>query len=53
MASRQQEHRAQKISSAIDSLIAHLIPENPYEDDQTAELRHDDYASAVKALLEQ
>ncbi|KAJ4402355.1 Microtubule-nucleating Tub4p (gamma-tubulin) complex component [Neurospora sp. IMI 360204] len=47
------QHRAQKISSAIDSLIAHLIPENPYEDDHTAELRHDDYATAVKALLEQ
>ncbi|KAK3392153.1 Spc98 family-domain-containing protein [Sordaria brevicollis] len=53
MASRQQDHRAQKISSAIDSLITHLIPENPYEDDHTAELRHDDYASAIKALLDQ
>ena len=43
------EHR---IDSAVNSLIAHLIPSDPEEDEETAQERHDICFDRVRALLD-
>ena len=44
--------RGHRISNAIDSLISHLVPANPYEDEQTAQERHDACFEAVREIFE-
>ncbi|OIW28516.1 hypothetical protein CONLIGDRAFT_380677 [Coniochaeta ligniaria NRRL 30616] len=41
-----------RISSAIDSLIAHLVPADPDDDDQTSKERHDNCFELVRSILE-
>jgi gamma-tubulin complex component 3 len=41
------------ISNAIDSLITHLVPINPNDDEQTAQERHDDSFELVRNIIEQ
>lgn len=41
-----------RISNAIDSLIGHLIPANPREDEETSQARHDDCFELVRSILE-
>lgn len=41
-----------RIANAIDSLITHLIPINPHEDEDAAQQRHDNCFEFVKTLIE-
>ncbi|CAP73929.1 uncharacterized protein PODANS_2_12820 [Podospora anserina S mat+] len=41
-----------RISNAIDSLITHLVPSNPHDDEQTAQERHDACFELVRAIFE-
>ncbi|GKT60408.1 spc97/spc98 family protein [Colletotrichum tofieldiae] len=45
-------NREHRIAGAVDSLIAHLIPNDPHEDDAAAQERHDSCFELVKSLLE-
>ncbi|KAK2003176.1 Spc97/Spc98 family protein [Colletotrichum falcatum] len=45
-------NREHRIASAVDSLIAHLIPNDPHEDDAAAQERHDNCFELVKSVLE-
>ncbi|KAH8911036.1 hypothetical protein BR93DRAFT_311421 [Coniochaeta sp. PMI_546] len=44
--------RNSRISNAIDSLIAHLVPADPNDDDQTCQERHDNCFELVRSILE-
>lgn len=46
------QDRNHRISSAIDSLIAHLIPTDPHDDEETAQARHDNCFELVRSILE-
>ncbi|KAK4191512.1 Spc98 family-domain-containing protein [Podospora australis] len=41
-----------RISNAIDSLITHLVPSNPHEDERTAQARHDACFELVREIFE-
>jgi len=41
-----------RVSNAIDSLIAHLVPSSPHDDEQTAQERHDASFELVRSILE-
>jgi gamma-tubulin complex component 3 len=41
-----------RIANAADKLVAHLIPTDPAEDEDTAQERHDSCFELVKSLLE-
>ncbi|KAK0708757.1 Spc98 family-domain-containing protein [Apiosordaria backusii] len=41
-----------RISNAIDSLITHLVPSNPNDDEQTAQERHDACFELVRTIFE-
>jgi gamma-tubulin complex component 3 len=41
-----------RVSNAIDSLITHLVPSNPDDDEQTAQERHDVSFDLVRNILE-
>lgn len=41
-----------RISNAIDSLIAHLVPGDPNDDDQAAQERHDSCWELVRSIIE-
>lgn len=41
-----------RISNAIDSLIAHLVPAAPHDDEQAAQERHDACFELVRTILE-
>ncbi|KAH6641724.1 Spc98 family-domain-containing protein [Chaetomium tenue] len=41
------------ISNAIDSLITHLVPINPNDDEQTAQEKHDESFELVRNIIEQ
>ncbi|KAJ0164928.1 Spindle pole body component alp6 [Colletotrichum tanaceti] len=45
-------NREHRIAGAVDSLIAHLIPNDPHEDDAAAQERHDNCFELVKSILE-
>ncbi|KZL83644.1 spc97 spc98 family protein [Colletotrichum incanum] len=45
-------NREHRIAGAVDSLIAHLIPSDPHEDDAAAQERHDNCFELVKSVLE-
>ncbi|TQN71471.1 Spindle pole body component alp6 [Colletotrichum shisoi] len=45
-------NREHRIAGAVDSLIAHLIPNDPHEDDVAAQERHDNCFELVKSILE-
>ncbi|KAL0942498.1 Spc97/Spc98 family protein [Colletotrichum truncatum] len=45
-------NREHRIAGAVDSLIAHLIPNDPREDDAAAQERHDNCFELVKTILE-
>ncbi|GKT50350.1 splicing factor 3B subunit 6-like protein [Colletotrichum spaethianum] len=45
-------NREHRIAGAVDSLIAHLIPNDPHEDDAAAQERHDHCFELVKSVLE-
>lgn len=40
-----------RVGNAIESLITHIIPTNPYEDEETANERHETYLEMVQSLL--
>ncbi|KAM4066089.1 spindle pole body component [Hirsutella rhossiliensis] len=41
-----------RIANAIDSLIAHLVPQNPREDESAARERHDACFAVVKSVID-
>ena len=41
-----------RITNAIDSLIAHLIPSDPNEDEDAAQERHDACFELVKTIID-
>lgn len=41
-----------RISAAIDSLITHLVPSDPNDDDETAQARHDACFELVRSVFE-
>ncbi|KAH7326286.1 Spc98 family-domain-containing protein [Stachybotrys elegans] len=41
-----------RITNAIDSLIAHIIPNDPHEDDAVAQQRHDACFELVKSIID-
>lgn len=41
-----------RVSNAIDSLIVHLVPANPSDDDQTSQEKHDSCFELVRSILE-
>ncbi|KAL1840971.1 hypothetical protein VTJ49DRAFT_7577 [Mycothermus thermophilus] len=41
-----------RVTNAIHSLIAHLVPAVPGDDEQTAQARHDDSFELVRSILE-
>ncbi|KAF6833905.1 Spindle pole body component alp6 [Colletotrichum musicola] len=45
-------HREHRIAGAVDSLIAHLIPNDPHEDESASQERHDNCFELVKTILE-
>ncbi|WYZ41603.1 hypothetical protein EsH8_V_000498 [Colletotrichum jinshuiense] len=45
-------NREHRIAGAVDSLIAHLIPNDPHEDDAAAQERHDNCFELVKSILD-
>ncbi|KAK0635875.1 Spc98 family-domain-containing protein [Bombardia bombarda] len=47
------QDRGHRISNAIDSLITHLIPINPHDDEQTVQERHDVCFELVRSIFEQ
>ncbi|KAM7188309.1 spindle pole body component alp6 [Rhypophila sp. PSN 637] len=47
------QDRNHRISNAIDSLINHLIPSNPRDDEQTAQERHDACFQIVKSIIDE
>ncbi|KAM7223342.1 Spc97/Spc98 family protein [Rhypophila decipiens] len=47
------QDRNHRISNAIDSLINHLIPSNPRDDEQTAQDRHDACFQIVKSIIDE
>ncbi|KAK4237418.1 Spc98 family-domain-containing protein [Achaetomium macrosporum] len=44
-------NQCNRVSNAIDSLITHLVPSNPAEDEQTAQERHDACFELVRTML--
>ncbi|KAL1844519.1 hypothetical protein VTK73DRAFT_2375 [Phialemonium thermophilum] len=44
--------RNHRISNAIDSLIAHLVPAVPGDDEETAQERHDNCFELVRSIIE-
>ena len=44
-----QNHR---VSNAIDSLISHIVPSVPYDDEEAAQERHDNCFDLVRSILE-
>ncbi|KAK3326443.1 Spc98 family-domain-containing protein [Apodospora peruviana] len=46
------QDRGHRISNAIDSLITHLIPSDPRNDEQAAQERHDACFDLVRSILE-
>lgn len=46
------QDRNHRISSAIDSLIAHLVPADLQDDEETAQARHDNCFELVRSILE-
>jgi gamma-tubulin complex component 3 len=40
-----------RVAQAIDSLIAHLLPNDPQEDGQTVQERHDACFALVKSII--
>lgn len=45
-------NREHRIAGAVDSLIAHLVPNDPHEDDAAAQERHDNCFELVKSILD-
>ncbi|TEA21929.1 Spindle pole body component alp6 [Colletotrichum sidae] len=45
-------NREHRIAGAVDSLIAHLIPNDPHEDEADAQERHDRCFELVKTILD-
>ncbi|KAH0442783.1 spindle pole body component [Colletotrichum camelliae] len=45
-------NREHRIAGAVDSLIAHLVPNDPHEDDAAAQERHDNCFDLVKSVLD-
>ncbi|KAI8181970.1 Spindle pole body component alp6 [Colletotrichum sp. SAR11_57] len=45
-------NREHRIAGAVDSLIAHLVPNDPHEDDAAAQERHDNCFDLVKSILD-
>lgn len=43
--------REHRIASAADSLITHLVPGDPDEDDAAAQERHDNCYDLVNAII--
>jgi gamma-tubulin complex component 3 len=41
-----------RISNAIDSLITHLVPSDPNDDEQSAQARHDACFELVRTIFE-
>lgn len=41
-----------RVNNAIDSLIAHLVPPVPGDDELTAQARHDESFELVRSILE-
>ena len=41
-----------RIGNAIDSLIAHVVPSNPYEAEEDAQERHDATFDLVRELID-
>ncbi len=41
-----------RVSNAIDSLITHLVPARPGDDDQAAQDRHDASFELVRAMFD-
>lgn len=41
-----------RVSNAIDSLISHLVPRDPNEDEATAQQRHDSCFELAKTLID-
>jgi gamma-tubulin complex component 3 len=41
-----------RITNAIDSLITHIIPADPEEDERAAQERHDTCFELVKTIIE-
>ncbi|KAK3681468.1 Spc98 family-domain-containing protein [Podospora appendiculata] len=46
------QDRGQRVSNAIDSLITHLIPVDPRDDEQTIQERHDACFELVRSIFE-
>jgi hypothetical protein len=46
------QDREQRIDTAIDSLISHIIPADPLEDEEVAQERHDACFELVKTILD-
>ncbi|KAK3942277.1 Spc98 family-domain-containing protein [Diplogelasinospora grovesii] len=44
--------RSNRISNAIDSLITHLVPGDPQDDEQTAQERHDTCFELVRSIFQ-
>ncbi|KAK0726957.1 Spc98 family-domain-containing protein [Lasiosphaeria miniovina] len=44
--------RGHRVASAIDSLITHLLPANPDDDDQVAQDKHDACFELVRSIIE-
>ncbi|OLN85892.1 Spindle pole body component alp6 [Colletotrichum chlorophyti] len=45
-------NREHRIAGAVDSLITHLIPNDPHEDDAAAQERYDNCFDLVKSILD-
>jgi hypothetical protein len=44
--------RKQRVDNAVNSLISQLVPANPYESAESAQIRHEERAEFVYAILE-
>lgn len=45
-------NREHRIAGAVDSLIVHLVPNDPREDDEATQERHDNCFELVKTILD-
>jgi gamma-tubulin complex component 3 len=45
-------HQRNRISNAVDSLIAHLVPGSADDDEQRAQERHDACVDIVRTILD-
>ena len=48
-----QSRSEERIRAAIDSLIAHIVPTNPYEDDDSAQERIESTVELVSTILKE